>query len=74
MKGSGGKLQQLILRHAFVPAALELLKDPTQSGTNVARWIEYNWSMEWQKNVSRLHTFIKDVRPASLRFKFPGPA
>ena len=35
---------------------------------------EYKWSMEWQKNASRLHTFIEDVSPMSPAFSFPRPA
>ena len=31
------QLRQLKSRHPFAPAALELLKDPTQSGISVAR-------------------------------------
>ena len=37
----GGKLRQLKSRHSFVPAALELLSNPTQSGTSVARCAKY---------------------------------
>ena len=30
--------------------------------------------MKWQKNVSRLHTFIKHVSPTRLGFSFTRPA
>ena len=33
-----------------MPAALELLNNPTQSGISVARWEEYKWSIEWRDN------------------------
>ena len=58
----------------FVPAVLELLNDPSQLGTRVARWTKYRWSMEWQKNTSRLHTFIGVVGPPLLGISFPRPA
>ena len=36
-----GQLRQLKSRHLFLPAALELLNDPDQSGTSVTQWAEY---------------------------------
>ena len=38
----GGQLRQLKSRHLIVPAALELLNDPAQSGTSIARWSKYS--------------------------------
>ena len=69
----GGQLRQLKSRHPFVTAAVELLDNPAQSGTSVARWAEYTWSMEWRENASSLHTFIKDVSPMPLGISFPRP-
>ena len=46
-----------------MPAAQQLLKDPAQSDTSVARWTEYKWTMEGRENTSKLHTFVKDVCP-----------
>ena len=70
----GGQLQRVKSRHSFMPAALEPLNQPAQSGTSVERWAEYKWSIEWAKNASRLHKFIKDVSPTPPRFSFPRPA
>ena len=67
----GRQLWQLKSRHPFVSAALELLNNPTQSSTNVA---EYKGRMKWQENAFRLHTFIKDVNPTSIRISFLRPA
>ena len=67
----GRQLWQLKSRHPFVPAALELLNNLTQSGTNVA---EYKGSMKWQENAFRLHTFIKDVGPTPIRISFSRPS
>ena len=65
----GKHLWQRKSRHSFVRVELELLNDPAGSGTSVARWAEYRWSMEWLESAPRLHTFIKDVSPSS----FPRP-
>ena len=43
------QLRQLKSRHPFVPASLELLNNPAKSGTSVAQWEEFKWSMEWEK-------------------------
>ena len=47
----GGQMRQLKSRQPFVPAALELVNNPTQSGTSVARWAEDRWDMKWQKTL-----------------------
>ena len=57
-----------------MPAAQQLLKDPDQSDTSVARWTEYKWSMEGRENTSKLHTFVKDVCPTPPGITFSRPA
>lgn len=42
-------------RHPFVPATEELLQQCRDLDTSEARWADYIWSMEWEKNTSRLH-------------------
>ena len=70
----GGQMRQLKSRQPFMPAALELVNDPTQSCTSVTRWAEDRWSMEWRENASRLHTFIKDISPTLPGISFPRTA
>ena len=68
------QLRQLKSIHPFVPAALELLNDPAQSGISAAKWAECRRSMEWQESASRLHTFIKDASPTPQGISFTRPS
>ena len=49
----GGQLRQLKLRHSFVPAALELLRDPTSQCSTMGGTQNRAWSGE--KTASRLY-------------------
>ena len=71
---SCGYLQRLKSRHPFVPAALKVLNDLTQSGTSGAQWADYKWNMGWQENTPRLYSFIPDVSLVPSRMFFPKPA
>ena len=53
--------RQLKSRHPFVPAALELLNDANQSGTNAARWADGIWNTNWTESSSRLRGFIAEA-------------
>jgi len=57
-------------------AALELLKDLDKSDTTAALWADRKWNTEWQKNSSRLHTFIPTPGPSppgiTLPIHLPG--
>ena len=56
-----GGHRQLMPRHFFVPAALELLKDASKLGTSAARWVNHRWSIGWWEGISRLHSIFHDV-------------
>ena len=70
----GEQLRQLKSRHSFVTAALKMLNDLAQSGTSVAGWAEYRWSIKWRENATRFYTFIKDVIPTPPGFSFSRSA
>ena len=53
--------RRLKSRHSFVPAAQLLLKHASNLDVNATHWADHNWSVEWKKNSTRLHTFISDV-------------
>jgi len=63
--------RELKSRHPFVPAALELLKDLDKSNNTAAFWADHKWNMEWQKNTSRLHTFILSTGPSPPGITLP---
>jgi len=57
----------------FVQAALELLKN-IKPNTTAAFWVDHMWNMEWQKNTSRLHTFIQSPGPSPPGMTLPRPS
>ena len=61
------------LRHHFVPAALELLRDARELGTSAARWADHRWSIGWREDTSRLHSFIDDVGALPPGMVLPDP-
>jgi len=66
--------RELKSRHLFVPAALKLIKDLDKSNTTAAFWADHKWNMEWQKNTSRLHTFIPSAGPSPPGMTLPTPS
>ena len=73
----GGQLRKHKSRHPFVPAALELLKNPAQSGTSVARWRNINEAWSGEKNLSTPYISVQfiicqviRVHPSKLRMKY----
>ena len=54
-----------------MPAALELLNDPAQSGTNVAQWAKYKWSMEWQETHLDSIRLLKMLAQCYWELAFP---
>ena len=66
--------RQLKSRHPFVPAALKLLRDFSESSISVAHWTELKWNTNWQGNTSRLRNFISDVSPSPSGMLLPRPS
>jgi len=63
--------REVISRHNFVPAALEVLKNLDKSNTTAAFWTNHMWNIEWQKNTSHLHTFIPSPGPSPPGMTLP---
>jgi len=66
--------RELKSRHPFVSAALELLKDLVKTNTTAAFWADHKGNAEWQKNTSRLHTFILSPGPSPPGMTLPRPS
>jgi len=48
-------------------------KDLDNVNTTADFWADHKWNTEWQKNTSRLHTFIPSSGPSPPRMTLPGP-
>jgi len=65
--------RELKSRHPFVPAVLEVLKDLDKYNITAAFWADHKWNTEWQKYISRLHTFILSSDPSPPRLTLSRP-
>jgi len=66
--------EELKLRHPFILAALEQLKDLDKSNLTAVFWADHKWNTEWQKNTFHLHTFIPSTGPSPLGMTLHRPS